>query len=302
MPTSLRELLDKPNETALALDEGTSPRWQREAVESQYFSPSYSKNIYCDALANSCWINFCIENSMDFVTFELWGGGGGGAGGCCCSWGVPGGAGAYSTITINNTSNGYTGCICMCVANASCCSPNSCCGYRGCKTSISGSGLTNICADGGLPGCGFCNFFNCFPNNCCGVLEHPCNSECAEFFGCATNQPSGENVCVTGIAGRYGWLQTDCYSPGDFCWYKVAFPIPGGLGTTEVGYKLVRAFCNTGTSADNSRVGGVSDSAIGGSTCDYRAVGQGGNTARVCGGGCCCGWPGGPGLIKISWT
>jgi hypothetical protein len=275
MPTSLRTLLDKPAENALSLDLGTSPNWQREEVESHVYTSSYSKNSYCADYDNAC--------------------------GCCCSWGPPGGAGAYTKLTVNNTSNGYSQCICMCVAPGSCCSPNSCCGYRGCKSYINAANLCNICAEGGLPGCGFCDFYGCFPTNGCGILAHPNAIECAGYCGCATNEPTGTTVCATGIPGKHGWLQSDCNNPSDFCWYKVAFPIPGGLGTNETSYKLVRAFCNTGTSADHSRVGGVADNAIGGGTCDFRSVGQGGNTARVCGGGCCCGYPGGPGLIKISW-
>lgn len=304
MATSLRTLLDKPSEEDLTLDEGTAPRWQIENVNTQMFASSYGQERYCTCYDNTCWCNFCIDSSMDIITFELWGGGGGGAGGCCCSWGVPGGAGAYTKLVINNTDNAYNQCITMCVAPSSCCSSNSCCGYRGCRTYITSSNfICGLCAEGGQPGCGFCNFFNCFPNNCCGILEHPCNINCACYYGCATGNPDGNTVCATGIAGKYGWLQTDCYSPSDFCWYKVAFPIPGGLGTTDVAYHVIRAYCNTGTERDQCRVGGWANSnAIGGGYNGYLSVGKGGSTARVCGGGCCCGWPGGPGLIKISWT
>jgi hypothetical protein len=300
---SLRTLLDAPDIQTLGLDVGTAPSWQRNNVLTQFFQSSYGLCRYDNCLVNNCWGSFCICNSMDIITIELWGGGGGGAGSCCCAWGPPGGAGAYTKLTIDNNSNNYSGCMCMCVASASCCSPDRSCGYRGCKTYVNGSGICGVCAEGGRPGCSLCNFFGCFPNNGCGVLEHPNADDCACFYGCGTRNPDGSTVCADGIPGRHGWLQTDCCSPSDFCWYKVAFPIPGGLGTNQVSYKIVRASCNNGTANDQCFVGGwANDNAHAGTDGISRPVGTGGNTARVCGGGCCCGWPGGPGLIKISWT
>jgi hypothetical protein len=82
----------------------------------------------------------------------------------------------------------------------------------------------------------------------------------------------------------------------------VAFPLPGGLGTNDTSYKIVRSGCNTRPRNDQYRVGGwANDNAHGGTQGRSYAIGMGGNTARVCGGGCCCDWSGGPGLIKISW-
>lgn len=298
---SLRTLLDTADFEGLTV--GTSPGWQREPVNSNHFTPAYGICGYCDGLNNNCWGCFCICNGMDIITIELWSGGGGGAGSCCCAWGPPGGAGAYSSLTIDNTSNNYSGRACMCVASAGCCSPDRTCGYRGCKSFFNAGGISGFCADGGLPGCSLCNFFGCFPNNGCGVLEHPNASDCACYYGSATNEPDGITKEASGVPGRHGWLQTDCCSPADFCYYKVAFPLPGGVGTPNTAYKMVKAFCNSGSQCDMCRVGGWgNDNAIGGGGIMSYAVGMGGNTARVCGGGCCCGNGGGPGLIRISWT
>lgn len=300
---SLRTLLDAPDPNAISFDTGTAPNWQRNPVDSHLFYAQYGMCSYNQDYDNDCWSEWCIEGGMDIITFELWGAGGGGAGSCCCGWGPPGGSGAYTTIIIDNTGNDYVQDICLCVAVASCCSPDRTCGYRGCQTQIAGSGLCNICAEGGRPGCSICNFFDCFPNSGCGVIEHPCNTDCACFFGCATQNPGGEDVFATGVPGRYGWIQTDCTSPGNFCWYKVALPIPAGLGTNDTSYKMVRASCNTGARLDMCHVSGwANDNATGGTNGVSWPVGVGGNTARVCGGGCCCGTAGGPGLIKISWT
>jgi len=300
---SLRNLLDTADLDNLGFDTGTAPAWQRQEGHSLLFQAAYGMCCYNNDYNNNCWCYFCVCNGMDIVTFELWGAGGGGAGACCCAWGPPGGSGAYTRLTVDNTSNGYSRCYCMCVAATSCCSPVRSCGYRGCKTYLGGGNICNLCAEGGRPGCSFCNFYGCFPNEGCGVLEHPCNTECACYFGCGTNEPGGSEALAVGVPGRHGWLQTDCNSPGDFCWYKVAFPIPPGLGTEDVSYKMVKAGCNVRPEYDKCWVGGwAGDGAHGGTNGVSWPVGVGGNTARVCGGGCCCGWGGGPGLIRISWT
>jgi len=298
---SLRTLLNTFDPSGL--DAGTAPRWQRDTQLSQYFLASYGLCGYCTELDNDCWGDFCIEDSMQFVTLELWGAGGGGAGGCCCSWGPPGGAGAYARLLLDNSANGYSGNHCMCFPSAGCCSPNSCCGYRGCTTYWNGPGVSNLCAEGGQGGCGICFFFNCFPNGGCGVLEHPCANNNACYYGAAVNQPNGVPETATGATGEHGWLQTDVCCSSNWCYYKVALPVPAGLGTQATTYKVTRAFCNTGTQRDDCRRGSMfNDHVAGGGGRIGPGIGVGGTTARVCGGGCCCGWRGGPGLIKVSWT
>lgn len=287
---SLRSLLDKPDLSELEI--GTAPKLLRREETSFHFMNQMSQREYCDGNGSPCWSCWCACGSMEIITIELWGGGGGGAGGCCCSWGIPGGAGAYAKRILDNTGNSFNGRFCMCVAPASCCSPNSCCGYRGCRTFMNGPGLSTFCAAGGRPGCGLCRFFGCFPNSGCGVLHHPNCDDCAEF-----------RDADFGIPGRYGYLQSDCCSPSNYCYYKAAFPLPGGLVSDFNSYKILRAHCNVNPEREMRRIGGwANDNAISGGDNDGYAVGVGGNTARVCGGGCCCGWGGGPGLIRISWT
>lgn len=58
-------------------------------IETQH----YNAYIMC------CWKAPYGATRLDF---ELWGAGGGGATACCCSHGVPGGAGAYSRMTVRS--------------------------------------------------------------------------------------------------------------------------------------------------------------------------------------------------------
>lgn len=240
-----------------------------------------------------CFCNLCVPSSANIVTFELWGGGGAGAGSRCCAWGPPGGAGAYASFSADNSGGSYTGCYRICLASATCCvdSDN---GRIGCCTRLDGEGIC-MCAQGGRPGCSICNFYNCFPNSGCGVLEHPNATDCACFYG-----PTG----TTGVPGRHGYLQTDVCCSSDFCYYKVAIPLPGGFGRQEVTYQLMRScgdMCNQPYNT-NRRASGWATGGSAGYGEISRPVGAGGDTARVCGGTCQCGGPGGPGLVKVSWT
>lgn len=290
---SLRTLLDVPDFDSLGLDTGTSPAWQRQLVESLYFTNYCGATTYDNSTDYSmdCICQFCVPSSANIITFELWGGGGGGAGSRCCAWGPPGGAGAHAQFVADNSGGDYTGCYRICLASATCCvdSDN---GTNGCCTTLDGEGIC-MCVQGGRPGCSICQFFNCFPNNGCGVLEHPNSNDCACFYG-----PAG----TTGVPGKHGFLQTDVCCPSDFCYYKVGIPIPGGFGRQEVAYQMVRAYCNTGSLNTNCRATGWVVAGSAGYGHIYAGIGTGGETARVCGGGCCCGSPGGPGLVKVSWT
>jgi len=104
-----------------------------------------------------------VPTGVCSVTFEIWGGGGGGGsvGGCyCCGAGFGGGGGAYSRSGTIDTTPGTTYTICAGYGgsgggkgssnwiNSNLC----CCGCRGGCTFVTGTGLSNFCAEGGWGG------------------------------------------------------------------------------------------------------------------------------------------------------
>lgn len=287
----LRDLLDVASTDSFVRDTGQPAVWNnnnQSLVFVRSCTSSYNENF-----DEGCWNCWDIKSSYKVVTFEAWGGGGGGAGSCCCAWGHPGGAGAYAKKSVDNTSGTYSGCLyTMCVSPASCCSPSSSCGYRGCSSFVIGSGLTNFCAEGGIPGCSLCFFFGCFPiNSSCGILWHPNrDTQCACYFG-----------ADTGVAGKAGGMEAICNNSSNWCHYKSIHPMPPMPGREAMAYQAIGAHCNNQAQCDRCRIGGWGISGgLGGN--EMRTIGMGGTTARNCGGGCCCGTSGGPGMIKITWT
>lgn len=289
---SLRQLLDVASTDSISL--GSLPSWLEKNQQAMFFQNTCADD-YETGYNQSCFCCFEINSSMTAVEFEVWGGGGGGAGACCCAWGPPGGSGAYAVKRLDNTEGTYTGeCYTLCVAPATCCSPNSCCGYQGCASFVLGSGLSNFCAEGGRPGCSFCNFFICFPNSGCGIVMHPCyDTDCSCYFG-----------ADSGVAGRHGGIEANCCNATNFCHYKALLPVPAGFGRTEVGYNIVRVYDNLGTNVQSRCHSGswVLSGMPAAGTNPNIPIGQGGMSATVCGGNCRCGAPGSSGLIKISWS
>jgi hypothetical protein len=106
----------------------------------------------------TCCLTWIVPTGVTRATFELWGGGGSGGGGRCCGYGPPGGSGAYAKKAISVTAGG---CYQMFIGAATDCSSGQC-GCRGCTTWVVGTGLTNLCAEGGMSGCWFCT-----PTTCC---------------------------------------------------------------------------------------------------------------------------------------
>lgn len=288
--SSLRELLDRADTGTFTKEIG-APIHLDNMTQSLFFTRACTQ-MYCEVYGEGCWCCWEIESCMKEITFEVWGGGGGGAGSCCCAWGPPGGAGAYAWKSITNYDGALNNCkYTFCVAPPSCCSPSRTCGYRGCRTFVLGQGLSNFCAEGGIPGCSLCFFFGCFPvSSSCGILWHPNrDTSCACYFG-----------ADWGVEGKAGGLEASCANTGNWCHYKTIYTLPPMSGYKHGSFKAVGAHCNLVASCDRCRVGSFLDGAHGGGS-EMTAVGIGGTTARVCGGGCCCGWSGGPGMIKVSY-
>lgn len=239
------------------------------------FDDNYCRNVLC---------NWCVPAGVTSITFEIWGGGGGGGATCCCAFGFPGGSGAYAKKTVTGTLGGCQYFIFP--GYATCCRPDMPTGFQGCKTYITGYGLNNFCAEGGLPGRTYCNAWTLTPSTTCGFFWDSNQSGCACYFG-----------ADFGCAGMPGYLYTDTCS-SDFCYYKQVFTVPAGVVTNGLSYVPIRIQGLNGTMQTmtcKSAVGGIPG---GSSTKPY---GMGGASASSVSGNCYCGSAGGPGFIKVSY-
>ena len=262
------------------------------------FENSYCRNTMC------CWI---VPAGVTRLTFELWGGGGGGGASCCCMVGIPGGAGSYARKMVKAaTPGGLAGCVYQLFAGfASCCSPTAGCGFRGCTTYVTGFGLTNFCAEGGIPGQNLCwPTSTGGPNFGCSYFTANCNK------GWAWNCANYATFCACyfgadyGIPGCGGALYTDCCNP-NFCQFKTIRPLPGnlpatamtGAGQSYITNRICNSDCDQG-GWDGCRSGyGI----IGGS--GVGTPGAGGISGATCAGNTCvCGGPGGSGMIRVTYS
>ena len=236
----------------------------------------------CDARGGE-YMTWCVPTGVTSATMHLWGGGGGGAGACNCQQGVPGGSGAHAKKAISVTAGDcYELCVGWGAECATCCEGN-----RGGTSYITGGGLDGFCAEGGYGG-----------KTCCYVYWRSCCS----LSTCGYWYMDVENVADyagadSGALGVRGFAFTLCGCNDNSCYWKQAMPYPGGLvnklGGTTV-QKVQGNACNNEWLMCNAVTG------IGGA-CNNQVVGLGGPSATSCGGGCCYGYRGGPGMIKITY-
>lgn len=117
-------------------------------------------NYTCVAGTGACCL-WVVPPGVSSVVVEIWGGGGGGGSAvvdCCNSIGGGGGGGAYARKTLSVAAGS---CYTICVGgggmgggqnNSSMRTIACCCGFKGGTTYITGTGLTNFCAEGGYGG------------------------------------------------------------------------------------------------------------------------------------------------------
>jgi hypothetical protein len=289
MSTSLRSLLGARVDTNIPDIVGrTAPIALNEDVNTLIFGSictvvfdETALDTYCHYKINS----WTVPTNTTEIVFEIWGGGGGGAGACCCQWGVPGGSGAYARKTVTGTLGGcqYE----MVIASPTCCSPNAACGFRGCTTYISGFGLSNFCAEGGIPGCTICSIHTVFNS---GVYFVPSQeNQCACYYG-----------ADYGVPGRPGGLHGNFSTPSA-CEYKNIHTVPPELpGISALGgttYYQTRILADQDTQI--SRRCKIGNGFVGSRL--TATPGTGGASAVTCAGSCFCGSPGHPGLIRVSY-
>lgn len=229
------------------------------------------------------YMTWCVPSGVTTAIIQLWGGGGGGAGACCCQQGVPGGSGAYAKTCLSVTAGD---CYELCAGWGAECSV--CCeGCVGGTSYVLGTGLTNFCAEGGAGG-----------KTCCYVYWRTCCSlsTCGYWYmdNCTKAQFYGADCGAEGVLG-YAFQLCGCND--NSCYWKQGIPYPGGLTNELGGTSVVRVL---GNACNNSFAFCAAVSPNGGAY-GSQTVGQGGVSATSCGGSCCYGWRGGPGMIKISY-
>lgn len=168
----------------------------------------------CATTGNTGNGNCCawtVPNGVTNIVIEIWGGGGSGAAhNCtCCGLATGGGGGAYSkTSTLKvNPGDVYTLC-----AGAGATGPTGgstssvcCCGAKGVTTYVTGTGLTNFCAEGGYGG-----------ESRCVPVGHSVQSPNGGFPGTGgiLNLRGYDGGRFTGFDGSQPWCQGASYGGG----------------------------------------------------------------------------------------
>jgi len=324
----LRKLLDTENSSHLLRQVSSSGITTGIAPISTTWGTGWGPVLtegYTDYITGNCnnangdlsyWAycgGWCAPPGVTRITFEIWGGGGSGGGSCCCQQGNPGGAGAFSTKTIcacdfqGNSLGGH--CYLWFLAQPTCCS--ACCmGLRGCKTYITGCGLTNFCADGGLFGKTCCYAFYA------GGSSPTYGPSCSSYSngsgaglggeGCYTFPPDSSTFacdCACGyggdyhIGGKLGWFRVDC-ACGDTCYVKLGIPQSGGTRDQCTRYFITK---NNGNSCINLVASQLTGEWPTNPLCCWAMHGQGAPSSTSCAGSCCYGFRGTRGLIRIHY-
>lgn len=210
----------------------------------------------CDTTTNfQCGVccEWTVPGGVTCARFQIWGAGAGTGYGCCCAFTTFGGSGAYASVIIPVTAgNTYTlcsGCAFFCCAIAAGTNDTD-----GCPSFVTGTNLTDFCAEGGEgslycqlltrcvcgPVTGNCMFLGgCICSNnsvcwngsgqggvggpaCCFDNMFPMISSCKTFFGSATGGT------VFGVRGSFGSIAVNCN--GTIC---VQHPPIYGFGSTS---------------------------------------------------------------------
>ena len=286
-----------------------------------------------------------VPDGVSTATFHIWGGGGAGAPAYCCMSGVSGGSGAYAFKTISvSPGDCYT--TCYEGYERYCCTSAShvnggitdqaakyiMYGTRGMKTYVTGTGLTNFCAEGGNPGATRCGNSwgqdqqNNSPNH------HPGALQCQLWKIChvverRTIDSDNDRYAVAkyygadgGSKGMYACWKGSCCNNNDQnanrCGDRWVIPFPGGLtpnkwapyGDMELpskhGGHLHLKNCQI-IFTPHGDWGSMQRSQWLGYICSAYPSGQvgvGGISATTCGGTCCCGAPGGVPHLRIEYS
>ena len=285
---NLRELLGREFASTIDQTIAENTSLERNHEGRVFLFAPYCNNNNCDSnYWEYCIQHWCVPCGTTQATFELWGGGGSGGGACCCMQGVPGGAGSYVRKTLQYPEIQGGWCYQLCVASPTCCS-RCCCGITGCKTWVTGCNTSNLCADGGNPG-----------KTCCWAFWN-------STYRCQDKVTLGRNLHTDGsqsyggdcmIKGKPGFFYNSC--DGNNCWAKGMLPVPAGL-ISNMGAYITQNYQGNACLHEYMYCTGTTPWAYN-INCNSTLPGVGSPSATACGGGCCYGYRGGGGLIRITY-
>lgn len=225
--------------------------------------------------SGGCCCAWVVPSGVSSILIELWGGGGGGGSpvNClCCLPGTGGGGGAYSrknlTVTAGCT---YTLCVGSGGAGGIPSSGNACCcGQKGGTTYMTGTGLSNFCAEGGYGG------------------ESRCRPECMNLVTPNGGWPgNGGTLNLRGGDGGY-MANRDVSWCGGWSWGGYS---PFGGRQEYITYDQCAMYQDW---SGSGKAGGPC-----GFTGNFPGGGGTGGWPSCCCGLCACGGNGAPGLIRI---
>jgi len=181
---------------------------------------------------------FCVPAGICCVRFEIWGAGGAAHGGCNCMYSPPSGSGAYARKTIAATPGecyrvnvGWHWC-CTSPSGGDNTTHSSYCTNNQRHSWITGTGLTNFCAEHG------CSNRTC----CCNTAVWATN--CAKYQNDSDNAGARFFGADEGVRGKIGFLELmdSAATPTDYYHYRPWVPFPGGLWNKYGGHVVAGHF------------------------------------------------------------
>lgn len=249
------------------------------------------------------------DGAPNKAKFEIWGAGGRASGNQVCGISAPSGAGAYAHKTIDVTAGS---CYYVHVGYSWCCLPPNggdqtsrspeCTNVAMYYTSVTGTGLTNFCAD---PGRG--STFNC-----CNFNSTYFDSDSVKYWTVDSHYGTGAEAqyygADGGATGKLGWFEKKPGAPADNPLSYVQWvPYPGGTIDTKGGHLLYPMAAsghagNVCCTHDNNRCQMNAMYGLGGGKMPSHYVyGQGAPGYHVCDGAIGCADPNTPGRVKITF-
>jgi hypothetical protein len=222
----------------------------------------------CQACGRCC--RWTVPNNVSSVQFEIWSGGGGGAGMTCCnccSYAFGGAGGNYATRTVS-TAPGCTYTICA-GGSWRCSKSHTCDASMGCKSFVTGFGLSNFCTVGGCGG-----------NMCNGDSNGPASQTCANCNICGIY---GADFGMTGSVG-YKLAHSGCKCMGSDYSQTGSAPLIGKFHSIQATEYWCSCGCYVNWPAGGSNSGHST-------YC--------GDAAKCCAGGA---GQGGSGIVKVTFA
>lgn len=262
--------------------------------------------------------SWCVPPGISTATFHIWGAGGPGAAIGNCGVSVPSGSGAYAYKTVSVTPGdcysliiGHMWCCCNDLATSQTWqtapvqnTDGNWSGYG--KTYVTGTGLTNFCAEGGFSG----NFICCTET---GYATTMFDSATAHY-GLSPNDSAGGpyRACYYGadggLRGRKGYLSHNGLGVGSHCNFRGWVPLPNcSIWGKCGGHAMLAVCCNNHQPHDNYRIlmANLNQGYCGMQQTQQRnwdTAGIGSSFGVVCGGTCYCGAPFGSGKARIIFS